>query len=88
MIKRLFIDHPNSVGETYVEHMGEALSFSAAMLGGGLACLAHAFIPCLFTKTGSTQIAKLHERMVINRIRKPLRGSAAAVGAAREHPGG
>ncbi|MFN3685669.1 DUF6356 family protein [Salinarimonas sp.] len=64
-----FTDHPRSVGETYLEHMGVALSFGVRLLGAGLACLVHAFLPFLFTKTGSRTIAVLHERMVTKRAR-------------------
>ena len=64
-----FTDHPHSVGETYLEHMGVALSFGLRLLGAGLACLVHAFLPFLFTKTGSRTITVLHERMVTKRAR-------------------
>ena len=72
MIKRLFISHPASVGESYGEHFRHALSFSAAMFIGALACLAHALVPSMFTQTGSRIVTRLHDRMVTNRIR-PLR---------------
>ncbi|ALC10395.1 capsule biosynthesis protein [Sphingopyxis sp. 113P3] len=69
MIKHLFIAHPASVGESYGEHFRHALGFSAAMFLGALACLVHAVIPMAFTRTGSGIIARLHDRMVVNRIR-------------------
>jgi len=34
ILKQLFIDHPASVGETYVEHAFHAAKFGAAMLLG------------------------------------------------------
>lgn len=67
----LFREHPATVGETYFEHLGVALSFGFAMLAGGLACLVHAFLPFLFTKTGRTTIESLHTRMVTHRDRRP-----------------
>ena len=70
MIKRFFIQHPRSVGETYAEHLVMAGGFGASMIGAGLACLIHALIPGLFEKTGSAVIARLHDRMVANRTRK------------------
>ncbi|BAI98788.1 type 1 capsular polysaccharide biosynthesis protein J [Sphingobium sp. TA15] len=69
MIKRLFIAHPASVGETYGQHFAHALSFSAAMFVGAMACLVHALIPSMFKKTGSGIITRLHDRMVVNRAR-------------------
>lgn len=67
MIRRLFTDHPASVGESYLEHMGVAGSFGKQMLIGGLACFVHAFIPGLCVKTGSTIVGQLHHRMVTHR---------------------
>lgn len=64
-----FTDHPETVGETYLEHMGTALSFARTMFGAALACAVHAFLPFLFVKTGSVAITRLHERMVVNRSR-------------------
>lgn len=66
-----FTKHPASVGETYAEHMRMASSFGGAMLLGGVACLVHGLFPFLFTRTGSTTIARLHDRMVTNRVVKP-----------------
>jgi hypothetical protein len=64
-----FRDHPASVGETYFEHLGVALSFAFAMLRAGLAVLVHAFLPFLFTTTGRRAIEDLHRRMVTHRDR-------------------
>ena len=62
-----FTAHPRDVGETYGEHFGVAMGFSAAMIAGGLACAVHAVLPFLFTRTGSQTIRRLHDRMVANR---------------------
>ena len=64
-----FREHPASVGETYFEHMGVALSFGAALLGAGLACVVHAFLPFLFTSTAREAIQNLHRRIVTHRDR-------------------
>lgn len=74
-LSKLFTEHPASVGETYFEHLCNAASFSIRMLGGGLACLVHAFLPFLFVKTGSAAITELHDRMVVNRSKIPLANS-------------
>ncbi|WP_349369615.1 DUF6356 family protein [Salinarimonas sp.] len=74
--KLSFTDHPASVGESYLEHMGVAFSFGVRMIGAGLACLAHGIFPFLFTKTGSRAVAALHERMVTNRARHGARHAA------------
>ncbi len=59
--------HPREVGESYSEHFVVAMSFSLAMIAGGLACAVHAVLPFLFTRTGSQTIRTLHNRMVANR---------------------
>ena len=63
----LFRDHPASVGESYFEHMGMALSFAGALLFAGVACLVHALLPFLFTSTARETIEVLHRRIVTHR---------------------
>ncbi len=63
-----FTDHPDSVGETYFEHMGQAFSFAGAMAFGAVACALHGLFPFLCLKTGSRTIARLHDRMVAHRV--------------------
>lgn len=79
-MNRLFNEHPHSVGESYTEHMGVAFGFGWRMVLAGLACLVHAVLPFLFVKTGSRAIGELHDRMVANRARKPVDGSAEPAG--------
>lgn len=69
MLKLLFTEHPASVDETYMEHMAVATSFGVRLLFGSIVCLIHAFLPFLFVKTGSSIIAGLNDRMVVNRHR-------------------
>ncbi len=85
MLRRLFTEHPASVDETYLEHLGVAASFGAHMLAAGLACLVHALFPFLFVKTGSLAIAGLYERMVTKRRRHPP-GRLAARGEGAAYP--
>ncbi len=66
---RLFKEHPETVGETYLQHMHSASYFGIKMLGGAFCCFVHAFLPFLFEKTGSRIIVGLHDRMVLNRSR-------------------
>lgn len=80
MLGRLFTEHPRSVGESYGEHALVALSFSLRLLAGGLACLIHAAIPGLFTRTGSGIISQLHDEMVCHRAKtSPQDGAPLAV---------
>jgi len=69
MFTRLFLDHPRSVGESYLEHQRRALGFGLSLLVAALACLVHAIVPALFVRTGSDAVTRLHERMVVHRAR-------------------
>jgi hypothetical protein len=71
MLHRLFVAHPQSVDETYLEHMAVAGSFGWAMAKASCACFVHALVPGLCERTGSTIIRDLHDRMVINRHTRP-----------------
>jgi hypothetical protein len=76
-----FSEHPASVGESYVEHLGTAWSFGSRMIVAGCACLTHGLFPFLFVKTGSLAIRELHDRMVVNRMRaRAAKPSPAATG--------
>ncbi len=63
LVNRLFRDHPASVGETYVAHMRQAVSFGFTLIAAGLACLVHALVPGLFVRTASDCVRRLHHRM-------------------------
>ncbi|MGL3822203.1 DUF6356 family protein [Sphingopyxis sp. R3-92] len=68
MLKRIFVAHPASVGESYGQHFCHALGFSVAMFAGAIACLLHAFIPAMYTQTGSRIVIRLHDKMTVNRV--------------------
>jgi hypothetical protein len=63
MIRRLFLDHPASVDETYREHFQVAAGFGMAMLVGGLGALLHAFVPAFCKRTGSSTVKRLHAKL-------------------------
>lgn len=70
MFKRLFVDHPKSVDETYLAHFGVASSFGVGMIRGGLCALVHAVVPGWCITTGSDTIQRLHRIMVEKRRAK------------------
>ena len=70
MIKRLFVDHPRSVDESYAEHFGVASKFGVTMIWGGLFALVHAVIPGMCITTGSDTIRRLNKIMVEQRAAK------------------
>jgi Family of unknown function (DUF6356) len=69
-LKRLFTEHPDAVGESYVEHMGVALSFAGPLALAAGAALVHAFLPFLCVTTSSATVKRLYARMT-NRVPKP-----------------
>jgi len=69
LIRKLFKAHPESVGETYGQHLEHAACFGFRMIFAGFACLLHAVFPFLFVRTGSRAISELNDRMVVNRRR-------------------
>jgi len=78
MLRTMFIDHPESVGESYAEHLLVAAGFGVAMVAGGIACLVHALVPGLFVRTGSATIVRLHAAMVTHRDRRRTAGVTSA----------
>ncbi|MGB0786296.1 MAG: DUF6356 family protein [Alphaproteobacteria bacterium] len=62
-LKAFFTQHPSSVGETYLEHFGVALSFAGILAFAAFAAVVHAIFPALFEKTASECIKRLHKRI-------------------------
>jgi len=79
---RAFTDHPETVGETYFEHLQSASGFAATMATGAVACFLHGLFPFAFQKSGSRRIVELHQRMVANRHRNPSAEPSPFLGVA------
>jgi hypothetical protein len=59
-ILKLFTEHPEDVGETYLEHMLNALRFALVLLCLTLAGIVHSIFPFFFEKTVSGGIKDLN----------------------------
>jgi hypothetical protein len=59
----MFLSHPRSVNETYLEHQRAAFGYGAALLVAGLACIIHGLVPGLCVTSGSRRVAALNHRM-------------------------
>jgi Family of unknown function (DUF6356) len=70
MFKRLFVDHPRSVDESYWQHFKFAARFGLTMMWGGVGAVVHAIIPALCTTTGSRTIERLNHIIVVQRRSK------------------
>ena len=60
MISKLFLDHPRSVDETYLQHAAFAGAFSLRLFAAGFCALVHAILPFAFEKTASRMIAGMY----------------------------
>jgi len=63
MLRRLFLSHPQSVGESYFQHQRVALSFALPLLGAGCAAFLHALVPAVFERTAGDIIRRLYDRL-------------------------
>lgn len=63
-LQRLFTEHPESVGETYTEHLVRAACFGGRMVVAGVACILHALLPFIFVRTASSAVTELNEQML------------------------
>lgn len=59
MIRALFTDHPQSVGESYGEHFAKASGFGVTLIRAGGACLLHALFPAVHEQTASRAVIAL-----------------------------
>ncbi len=78
--RSLFLDHPRSIGESYVEHLAHALAFAGELLIIALACLIHAVIPALCESSASRSVSRLHDRMAARRQGASTLGGVASRG--------
>ena len=59
----IFTKHPEEVGETYLEHMYNAIRYAATFLLLFVVALIHSILPFLFTKTASCVVQEMAKHM-------------------------
>lgn len=69
-MKNIFTEHPNSVGESYTEHMLFAILIGLKLILWGIAAIVHALFPFVLKTFVSSNIKKLHDDIFINRMNK------------------
>lgn len=69
-MKNIFTEHPNSVGESYTEHMFFAILIGLKLILWGIAAIVHALFPFVLKTFVSSNINKLHDDIFINRMNK------------------
>ncbi len=63
LIRRLFVEHPRSLGMGWAEHGFGAAKISAELMGAGLAALVHAIVPGWFTETAGRTVTRIYEHI-------------------------
>ena len=69
ILDRLFLAHPRTVGESYLEHCAFAFGIGARLLLAGAAALVHAAVPCLCETTASRIILAMNADIVARRAK-------------------
>ncbi len=62
-MKNIFTEHPKSVGETYIQHLFNALRYALAFLLLFFIAFIHAILPFLFKKTASDIVCEMSTDM-------------------------
>ena len=62
--RRMFVNHPRSLGMSWVGHGVGAMKIGGELLGAGLACMVHAIVPGLFTQTAGKTVTRMYDHMV------------------------
>lgn len=68
-LDRVFLAHPRTVGESYLQHSVFALRIGSRLLLAGMAALAHAIVPCLCESTASRIILAMNAEIVARRAK-------------------
>ncbi len=64
VMDRMFLEHPRSLGMSWLEHGAGAIVIGATLVGAGTACLIHAFVPGWFTQTAGKTVDRMHGHMI------------------------
>jgi Family of unknown function (DUF6356) len=68
-LDRVFLAHPRTVGEGYLEHSAFALRIATRLLLAGMAALLHAVVPCLCETTASRIVLAMNADIVARRAK-------------------
>jgi hypothetical protein len=69
LLDRIFLAHPRTVGESYLEHNAFAFRISSRLLLAGAAALVHSVVPCLCETTASRIILAMNADIVARRAK-------------------
>ena len=77
ILDRVFLAHPRTVDETYLQHCGFAARIGSRLLLAGMAAMVHAIVPCLCETTASRIVLAMNSDIVARRA-KANQSQAAA----------
>jgi Family of unknown function (DUF6356) len=77
--KTLFTSHPDSLRESYFQHLGHAMSYAGRLFAAAVCAFIHALLPFLFERTASNSIKAMYEDMT-------KRGATTPIEQARTYP--
>jgi hypothetical protein len=69
ILDRVFLAHPRTVDESYLEHCGFAARIGSRLLLAGMAALVHAIVPCLCETTASRIVLAMNADIVARRAK-------------------
>jgi len=68
-LDRVFLAHPRTVDESYLQHSAFALRIASRLLLAGTAALVHAIVPCLCQTTASRIVLAMNADIVARRAK-------------------
>jgi len=63
ILNAVFLRHPESIGETYWQHLRFASFSGLRLVIAGVACIIHSIFPIFFEKVASNTIEKLSQEI-------------------------
>lgn len=63
LVRRLFVDHPRSLGMSWAGHGAGAVKIGAELIGAGCAAIVHAIVPGWFTETAGKTVTRIYDHI-------------------------
>jgi hypothetical protein len=61
--RRMFVEHPRSLGMTWASHGAGAVKIGAELIGAGCAAIVHAIVPGWFTETAGKTVTRIYDHI-------------------------
>ena len=70
-MRRLFTEHPRSLGMTWASHAAGAVKIGTELIGAGCAALVHAVVPGWFTETAGKTVTRIYDHIQSRKANAP-----------------